>query len=157
MELAAMQSVAGWIVIKQWKKSVPRGWPLAAFFKPTAEKDKSGADIFTEKMSITRESIKSVGVANADEYFAKSKKSLQATIADYKITAERKVNLADGSPATLIGGTFSQDGLALRNMQLFAVKGDDAYVVTGVVLDSNWNQEKDMIGSAVMSFKFPVQ
>jgi hypothetical protein len=38
---------------------------------------------------------------------------------------------------------------------LLAVKGDYVYVVTGVVLASNWNIEKDMIGAAVMSFKFP--
>jgi flagellar basal body-associated protein FliL len=145
----------------------PAGWtsragimdsrPLAAFFKPTKEKDDTGKEILTESITITRESIKPIGVSNIDDYFAKSKDAIKSDIPDYKITAERKVNLGDSSQAILAGATFTDGGIALRNMQLVALKGDQVYVVTGVVLGSNWESEKDMLGAAVMSFKYPVQ
>lgn len=122
--------------------------PLAAFFKPGKDK---------ENISITRESLTASGVANLDEYVAKSKNALQTTISGYTVTANRKVNLADGSPAVLLGGSFTQDGTGLKNMQLFALNGDNVYIVTGVALAADWNQEKDMLGTAVMSFKFPGQ
>jgi hypothetical protein len=142
---------SGWVA----RKGTISSRPLAAYFKPTAEKDSSGKDAFNENISITRDSLKSVGTADAAAYIAKSKTALQSKIADYKILSERKVNLSDGSQATLIGGSFGQNGMALKNMQLFAFSGDNVYVVTGAALAANWDSEKDMIGAAVLSFKFP--
>lgn len=156
--LAAIEKLAGSI-------TPPSGWvkrlgtissrPLAAFFKPAAEKDGSGKEVFNENISITRDSLKAVGTADAAAYIAKSKTALQAKIKDYKILSERQVSLSGGTAATLIGGSFTQSGLALKNMQLFVFDGDDVYVVTGVALAANWDGERDMIGAAVMSFKIP--
>lgn len=137
------------------RQGIMRSRPLAAFFKPTPEKDESGKEIMNENISITREDYRSANASTTDDYIANSKVALKNSFSDYKITAERKVNLSDGTPATLLGGNFTQDKIALRNMQLFVFKGNDVYVVTAVVLASNWNQEKDMIGTSVMSFKLP--
>jgi len=74
---------------------------------------------------------------------------------DYKLITEKKVKLSDGSEATLIGSSSTRDGNAIRSMQLFAFKNGVAYIVTGMTLASNWEAEKDMLGAAVLSFKFP--
>ncbi len=125
------------------------------FMKPAAEKDASGKTIFNEFVNITRGSIKARGAADAAAYLEKRKAALQSKIASYKITSERKIKLAGGEEATLINASFTQNGLAMKNTQLFAFKGDFAYIVTAVVLASNWDKEKDMVGAAVTSFKLP--
>jgi len=147
----SIQAPDGWIA----REGLMRSRPLAAFFKPIAEKDSNGNDIFSENISVTREDIAAAGVADGNAYITKSKQDLQKKISDYKIMSERKVNLSDGTQATLIGSSFTQKEIALKSMQLFAFKDTHAYIITGVVLSSNWDNEKDMIGASVMSFKFP--
>jgi len=139
----------------------PAGWtsrqgtvsyrPLAIFFKPELEKDANGNDVFNENISIVRDNL----IGAESEYVAKAKETLTSRMENYKIISERKVSLADGTAATLIGGSFAQNGMAMKNMQLYAAKGGNIYIITGVTLERNWNAQKDMIGAAVMSFKFP--
>ncbi len=156
--LAAINGLAGSI-------TAPSGWqvkkgtislrPLAVYFKPTLEKDSAGKDIFQENISVTQDSLSQVEAADSAAYMAKAKAGLVEEISDYKILTERKVKLADGSEATLTDASFTQNGVPLRNRQLLAFKGDNVYVVTGVTVAANWEKEKDMMGAAVMSFKFP--
>jgi hypothetical protein len=145
--------------------TAPEGWgsrqgamsarPLAVFFKPTVEKDAEGKEVFNESITITKESVKGKDTSTPEEYVIKSRETITATLKDYKVTAQKPVTLADGSQATLVGGSFSQSGLALRSIQLYAFKGDDVYVVSAVASAANWNAESDMLGAAVLSFKFP--
>jgi len=149
--------------IAKLEKSIvpPAGWtgrqgtvsyrPLAVFFKPVWEKDAAGENIFNENINILRDILSS----SEEEYLAKAKTALQSNIENYKIISDRKVSLKDGTQATLIGGSFTQNGTAMKNMQLYAVKGSDIYIITGVTLAENWDAEKDMIGEAVLSFAFP--
>lgn len=148
---ASIQAPAGWTA----REGTIRSRPLVAFFKPELEKDGSGKEVFNENISVTRESIAAVNVADAAGYIAKSKTALQSSVATYKIVSERKAKLADGTDVTLINGTFTQNGIDLKNTQMFAFSGDNVYVVTGVALALNWDKEKDMIGTAIMSFKMP--
>lgn len=141
----------------------PTGWelrqgivherPLVGYFKPMVEG--TSENPVTENISVTAETLKDAGVEKDADYLAKSKSALATSMKDYKVTAEKTVTLSDGSSATLIGSTSTRDGNAIRGMQLFAFKDGVAYVVTGVVLASNWDAEKDMLGAAVLSFKFP--
>lgn len=139
----------------------PPGWasrqgimsqrPLAVFFKPEWEKDAAGKNIFNENVNVVRDALSS----NLDDYLDKAKAALKANVGDYKIISDRKVSLKDGTQATLIGGSFTQNDMAMKNMQLYAAKGSNIYIITGVTLASNWDAEKDVIGEAVMSFVFP--
>ena len=52
----------------------------------------------------------------------------------------------------IIGGTFVQGAFHLRNMQLVVVKGGQARIVTGTVLESTWNQYKDLIEFSLLTF-----
>jgi hypothetical protein len=147
----------------------PSGWvsrqgtvsarPLAIFFKPVAEKDSSGKEIFNENISVTRDTLAQAGVNDIAAYLDKSKTALQKNqkIVDYKIISEKKATLAGADQAVLISGSFTQNGMALKNMQLYAFKGGLVYIVTGFATVDNWDSEKDMIGQAIMSFKFPAE
>jgi len=148
---ASIQPPAGWTV----REGMVRERPLAVFFKPTVEKNSSGKSVFNENISISQDVFKSVNVADAAGYIAKAKSTIESTVKGYKIVSEKKVKLSDGTEATLITGTYTQNELALKNTQLYAFKGDNVYVVTGIVLESNWAKEKDMIGTSILSFKFP--
>jgi hypothetical protein len=59
----------------------------------------------------------------------------------YTSTADEPVTLGDGTPAHLLGGSFSEPstGLALRNVQLFTVHGGATVVVTGTSLQDVWS------------------
>ncbi|MFZ3100081.1 MAG: DcrB-related protein [Minisyncoccales bacterium] len=139
----------------------PLGWtsrqavvsyrPMALFFKPEQEKDDAGNKIFNEVVNIVRDNL----LSKEEEYLAKAKGLLQSEIENYKSLSERKINLSDGSPATLIEGSFTQKEMAVRSMQLYAAKDNRIYILSGVVLAKNWDAEKDVIGAALMSFKFP--
>jgi len=139
----------------------PSGWtsrqavmsyrPMALFFKPEQEKDDAGNKIFNEVVNIVRDNL----LSKEEEYLAKAKGLLQSEIENYKSLSERKINLSDGSPATLIEGSFTQKEMAVRSMQLYAAKDNRIYILSGVVLAKNWDAEKDVIGAALMSFKFP--
>lgn len=146
---------AGWIA----RQGAVAARPLAVFFKPAPENDAAGKNIFNENISVVKDNFKNSAVADLAAYVAKSKAILQSSpkIVDYKTLSDRNVNLSNGSRATLIGGSYMQNGVALKNMQLYAANGDDVYIITGAVLAQNWDAEKDMIGQAVMSFKFPAE
>jgi hypothetical protein len=63
-------------------------------------------------------------------------------LGDYRPMADEPVTLPDGTPAHLLGGTFRNPdtGLALRNVQLLAVRaGAETVVVTGTALADEWD------------------
>jgi len=138
---------AGWIV----RQGMVNYRPMAIFFKPEAEKDENGKKIISEYVNVIRDSL----LNNAADYIEKAKTAWQAKNVDYSLISERKVNLSDGAGAVLLTGSLVQNGAEIKNMQLFAGKGDVMYIISGFVLAKNWDAEKDMIGAAVMSFKFP--
>jgi len=142
---------AGWVLREGFKNNLLS----VGYFKPEAEKDSAGKVIFEEYLLVTLDNLKTANVANVGDYITKSKTALETGIKDFKVTAEKDVTLADGSAGKLIGCSYTDEGNAARCMQLIASKGDEVYVITAFVLASNWEAEKDMLGAAVMSFKFP--
>jgi hypothetical protein len=63
-------------------------------------------------------------------------------LAAYRPTADEPVTLPDGWPAHLLGGSFRDPltGLALRNVQLLAVRGGaETVVATGTALADTWD------------------
>ncbi len=138
---------SGWT----FHQDVVRYQPMALFYKPEAERDGNGKKIFNENVNIIRDNL----LSKEEEYLAKAKGLLQSELENYKSLSERKVNLSDGTPATLIEASFTQKEMAVRSMQLYAAKGDKIYILAGVILAKNWDDEKEMITAAVMSFKFP--
>lgn len=64
-----------------------------------------------------------------------------ASVRGYTSMQDEPFQLADGTPAHLLGGRFTDpSGYALRNVQLVAVRGDRAVVVTGTALADSWDE-----------------
>lgn len=63
-----------------------------------------------------------------------------AGLADYGSTADEPFTLGDGTPAHVLGGTFTDpgSGFELRNLQLLTVAGDSTIVVTGTATAQSW-------------------
>jgi len=148
---ASIQPPSGWTA----RQATVRTRPMAVFFKPTVEKDKSGKEVFNENVSVLRDIYKSKSVSDEPSFLEYSRQLMIAAMENYKITSEKEVSLGDGTKATLFYSDYTQEGLALKSMQMYAFKGDDVYIVTGIVLASNWEKEKDMIGTSILSFKIP--
>lgn len=69
----------------------------------------------------------------------------------YSTTADEPVTLADGTPAHVLGGTFSDtdSGFDLRNMQLFAVADGSTIIVTGTALLDAWDAYASVFGTSL--------
>jgi hypothetical protein len=60
------------------------------------------------------------------------------TLPGYTSTADEAVVLADGTAGHLLGGTFTDQGAELRNLQLFTVRGRSSVVATGTAPAASW-------------------
>jgi hypothetical protein len=60
------------------------------------------------------------------------------TLPGYTSTADEDVVLADGTAGHLLGGTFTDQGAELRNLQMYTVRGRSSVVVTGTAPASSW-------------------
>ena len=101
--------------------------------------------------------------ANINVFVAPTSADLPTTVAGaqqelrglpgYTPTADEPVTLADGTQAHLIGGEFTNPGgqLALRNLQLIAVRSGLAYVVTGTALQQLWDRYEPTFRASLVS------
>jgi len=60
--------------------------------------------------------------------------------------------LVDGTPAHILGGTFTQSGFEVRNVQLFASSGGTDMVVTGTALAETWDNWEGLFGQTFETF-----
>ena len=69
----------------------------------------------------------------------------------YQILSEEK-KLINGHESDIISGTFENEGHKFRNLQLFTLEGDNAYMISGTALNSTWERYKDVVAASVESF-----
>lgn len=103
---------------------------------------------------------------NVSVYLVDSPNPLDATVtgarqelrglAAYAPMADEALTLADGTPAHLLGGTFTDlsSGLTLRNLQLFTVHDGHAFAVTGTTLSTDWGGHEEQLRAALASLTF---
>jgi len=139
-----------------FKISAPKGWRVddsgqfgtLVFFLNT-QTDQEGENPFSANISIISESAQGYDL---DSYVSVTKDLLLKLLQNYKSTDNRKVTVS-GTQAQIIGGTVVQGVFHSRNLQLIVIKDGQAYVVTGTVLESTWNQYKDLIESSLLTFE----
>jgi hypothetical protein len=146
----------------QWNFTIqiPKGWTVGKgtnnnrqftlFLSPNPERDQTGNIVFNENINIAKERTNS----SFDAYVTLSKQALAKYLQDYRLIEERNVTLG-GEAGKVIGGTFTQNGLQLRSLQLFVQTGSLTYVVTASNLASKWDSDKDPIDASLMSFRLP--
>jgi tetratricopeptide (TPR) repeat protein len=138
---------------------MPKGWTagkgtdnnrtFTVFLSPSPERDEQGNITFNENINIVSEMTN----LSFDNYFANSKWAL-ANLQDYHLIEERNVTLGRIS-GKIIEQAFTQNGLEMRCLQLFAQEGTTVYVITGLNLASKWDNDKDLIEASLMSFRPP--
>lgn len=143
----SIQPPKGW----QSNQGTSGGRNFIIFLSPNPQKDNSGKVVFNESINITSEINKE---ASNDAYIQKSKQALQQYLTNYKIV-EEKTTTINGRPAYLVGGTFTQNNLSLRSLQLFTFKDNTAYVVTALDLASQWAADSPAIVASLQTFQFP--
>jgi len=136
--------------------NAPKGWSMdeSGKFETTVLFLSTQANKEGEKNSnagISVVSKPSMGLI-LDAYANVVKKALPSKLQDYKLTDEKTLSV-NGEKARIISGTFTQNALHLKILQLIVVKNDKAHVVSGVALESAWNQYKDLIESSLLTFK----
>lgn len=146
----SIQAPEGWVLKESDAASGSSTRPFAIFLGPTVAKDGNGVVAFNENINITYESVE----LPLDQYAQKSKDALIKYLQGYQVGEEKNVT-AGGTPAKIIGGTFTQNGVELKTLQLFTVKDKVAYVVTGTNLASSWDTDKNLIEASILTFKAP--
>lgn len=140
-----------------FKINPPTGWSidqsgqsgaLAIFSNPKTDQD--GSNQFVANINIVSESAKGLDL---DSYVENTKKQLPISLTNYQSTENKKLTLEE-IPTQFIGGTFAQEKLNLRNLQLILIKDNVAYIITGTALASTWDQYKDMFESMFQTFSF---
>ena len=137
---------------------MPKGWTagkgtnnnrtFTLFLSPSPERDQQGNITFNENINAVSE----ITNLSFDNYLAKSKEALAKYLQDYHLIEERDVTLGN-IPGKIIEQTFTQNGLQYVSLQLFVQDETTAYVVTGLVLASKWDIDKDLLEASLMSFR----
>jgi hypothetical protein len=115
------------------------------FFSPSA--DTTDAGEFTPNINIV---VGPVG-ADLEKTIEANRESLQ-TLPDYSSTEDLSFVLVDGTPAHILGGTFTQSGFKVRNVQLFASSNGTDMVVTGTALAETWDNWEGLFGQTFETF-----
>lgn len=74
---------------------------------------------------------------------------LPERVPDYATVADEPAVLPGGAPAHLLGGTFTDRGFALRNLQLFTVVDGRTLIVTGTALADAWGRHAAALDAAL--------
>ncbi len=76
--------------------------------------------------------------------------ALPQALTGYSSLGERNVEL-EGQPARLISSTYEDGGYELRNVQLLAVDGDTAYIVSATALAQDWDDYAELLEASLLS------
>jgi hypothetical protein len=77
------------------------------------------------------------------------------TLPGYTATDDEPAALADGTPAHLLGGTFTDagSGAPLRNLQIFTVRGRSGVVATGTAPAGSWPSFAEPVDTALRTLR----
>jgi hypothetical protein len=86
------------------------------------------------------------------EYVDVNKEQIQNLLANYTLVDDEEVDL-NGQAGYLLGGTFGQDELMVKNRQLYVVANNKAYVVTATSAEDKWPDSEEAMDASMMSLK----
>ena len=123
---------------KNWvtkDKQLPTSDMVAALGNP--QKEGVGAGAFNDNIIIGQE----LTSLDQENYIKSLKDRRMNSLQYYTITSEESVQI-NGTPAKLIGGTYSVQYSDFEDLQLVILKYNQAFVVTGTTLKSGWDKNK---------------
>lgn len=123
-----------------WEESHPEG-VVVTFTNPQAD------DGFSANINVVLEET----TVSLDEYVAAAKGQIAQVLPSYKETEDRTAKAADGTSVRLIGGTFDQNGVTVRNLQVIGVVDGIAIIQTATSLESEWDTYKAIFEEAALN------
>lgn len=132
----------------------PEGWefddsgqfgPDFVFFNP--EPDEMDGQPFAANVNVVNEPAQGL---DTEGYAAAGAAALPQVLTGYTSVEERDVEVA-GKPARIIGGTFEQGEVELRNLQLITVADDTGYTVTATALAQDWDEYAELFEASLLS------
>lgn len=132
-----------------WRATPPSPQQPAAvtalFVRPAP--DSSAGVPFQVNMNV----VVSPTAAGLDENATGAKQQLPGVLPDYRAVLDERTELSGGRPAHLLGATYTQQGMRLRNLQLITVADGRSYVVTATTPEAGWQRYADEIRDSLLS------
>lgn len=135
----------------------PMGWSIneggqsgahVIFLNPIP--DQEGENQFSANLNVVSEPVEDVSLQEYVEFY---KEFYPKFFTDYALVEERNVTLANGQEAYILGSTFTQGVLKIRNLQLLAVDGTTGYGVTATAAPSAWDTYKKVFEASLLTFE----
>lgn len=122
------------------------------FTSPTPDADPGGS--FTPNLTVV---VSATPGVTLDAAVARTKATLPRLLKGYASIDDARVRTVSGEPAHILGGTYREAQLTLRNKQLLFVKDGKTYTLTGSGLASVWEakQYNTLFDMALTSLAVP--
>ncbi len=138
------------------KIHAPKGWRVdesglsgthVVLYNPQI--DQEDANPFAANINVISESTQGLSL---DDYVDSQEKLSSIILRNYKSTEDKRVSV-NGMQVRIVGGTFIHDEFHLSTLQLIVIKGGQAYIVTGTVLESTWDKYASLIEASLLTFE----
>lgn len=131
----------------------PSGWTVdrnvptihVNFINPQPDTDAIGP--FKANMNVATQVANGVSL---EEFVQTTKKAQQSSLINYREVTDRPVSLG-GVPGRIIESTFLINNRQLHTAQLVAIKGANAYIVTGTTLDTSWSKYQKLFSDSMLT------
>jgi len=125
---------------------------IVVFMNPNSDKENEQA--FNSNINILSRNLQSLGVKNMEEYVNLNKKMLEKSKENLKFVSDDSILIDNKYDGRIIGITFMQNGLTLKDKHLLVIKDGIVYVITGTILESKWLDNERIINQSLNSFSF---
>ncbi len=119
---------ANWLM-----KDKNMGNAVVQFLNPVVDQDATGK--FSANINVLIESTR----LTLEDYVKASESTLSKVLANYKLIDSKKMKFGSLN-GYILGGTFTNGGIAFRNRQIFIVNKGNVYIVTAISLSSLWDK-----------------
>ncbi|WP_028935497.1 LpqN/LpqT family lipoprotein [Pseudonocardia spinosispora] len=86
-----------------------------------------------------------------DANITAARQQLPQLLPNYRSLTDESTQLSDGTPAHLLGGSYTQNGAELRNLQMVAVVGGTSYVATATGPSTSFDDYRDVVHSSLLT------
>ena len=116
------------------------------FINPVADEDATGK--FSANINVLVEPTS----LSVEDYAKASEETLSKLLSKYKLIDFKKKTFG-GLSGYIVGGTFENNGIALRNRQIFVVSKGNVYIATAISLNSLWNKYVEDFNASLYGLK----
>ena len=145
---------------KNFSLTIPEKWEFVSDFKGTAliafQPSEGDKDSFRENMNVYIHSLSSLGLTTGPEvlnqYVQRNTEKNKRQLYGFKVLGQKKITV-QGQPAVQVEATHKMQGLNLKVLVVYFVKGELAYSVTGSALENRYDEFKPAFEKMASSFK----